>query len=226
LGYKILRGGLNPPRSLANLLRGQYPWFRDYEHPEIYESPIIRHFDNAMSAEPHDHVDLFLHYTALELNINTATCKGCRNTTTGVGMEYGFAVRRYLDIVVDTSIQPGASPGSSLNTGGTFWTCNIGVRSGYSGRYLAVKVTFAPGFASYSRAQATTASPLSRNYNFSVVIALSTDVRFTTHIAFRVNTEQMLIRYKSLNRDPPGIGTPPNLSFLSHDNNINSTNWG
>jgi hypothetical protein len=36
----------------------------------------------------------------------------------------------------------------------------------------------------------------------------------------------MLIRYKSPYRDPPGIGTPPNLSFLSHDNYINSTNWG
>jgi hypothetical protein len=226
LGYKILRGGLNPPRSLANLLRGQYPWFRDYEHPEVYESPIIQHFDNAMSAEPNDHVDLFLNYTALALNINTATCQGCRNTTTGAGMEFGFAVRRYLDIIVDTSIQPGASPGSSLNIGGTLWTGNIGVRSGYSGRYFAVKLTLAPGFASYSRTQATADSPLTRNYNFAAVAALSTDVRFTSHIAFRVKTEQMLIRYKSLDRDPPGIGTPPNLSFLSHDNYINSTNWG
>ncbi len=226
LGYKILRGGLNPPRSLANLLRGQYPWFRDYEHPEIYESPIIQHFDNAMSAEPNDHVDLFLNYTALALNINTATCQGCRNTTTGAGMEFGFAVRRYLDIIVDTSIQPGASPGSSLNVGGTLWTGNIGVRSGYSGRYFAIKLTLAPGFASYSRTQATADSPLTRNYNFAAVAALSTDVRFTSHIAFRVKTEQMLIRYKSLDRDPPGIGTPPNLSFLSHDNYINSTNWG
>ncbi len=38
--------------------------------------------------------------------------------------------------------------------------------------------------------------------------------------------EQMLIRHKSTMRDPPGIGTPPRLSFLSHDNYINSTNWG
>ena len=27
-------------------------------------------------------------------------------------------------------------------------------------------------------------------------------------------------------RHLPGIGTPPRLSFLSHDNYINSTNWG
>jgi hypothetical protein len=36
----------------------------------------------------------------------------------------------------------------------------------------------------------------------------------------------MLIRFKSPNRYPPGIGTPPRLSFLSHDNYVNTTNWG
>jgi hypothetical protein len=37
---------------------------------------------------------------------------------------------------------------------------------------------------------------------------------------------QVLIRYKSPNRDAQGIGAEPWLSFLSHDNYINSTNWG
>jgi hypothetical protein len=231
LGYKVLRAGLNPPRSLANILRGHYPWFRDYEHPEITESPIVGYFDRAMQEEPKDHVDLFLHYTALALNINTQQCQGCRETTTGAGMEWDFAVRRYLDLFVDTSIQPGASPGSSLNIGGTLWTGYAGVRSGYSGKYFALKLSLAPGFASYSRTQPLpnpdgSLPPLCRNYNFSGELGLSADVRFTSHIALRVKTEQILIRYKSLDRDPPGIGTPPNLSFLSHDNYINSTNWG
>jgi hypothetical protein len=35
-----------------------------------------------------------------------------------------------------------------------------------------------------------------------------------------------LIRYKSTERDPDEIGMAPRLSFLSHDNYINSTNWG
>jgi hypothetical protein len=230
LGYKILRGGLNPPRSLANLLRGEYPWYRDYEHPGVYESPIVEHFDRAMQAEPHDHVDLFLYYTALSLNVNAKHCSGCRRWTTGAGMEYGFAVRRYLDLVVATGIQPSDSEESSLNIGGTLWTGNIGVRSGYSGKHFALKFTLAPGFASYSRTLTPSSinpdPTLGRNYNFSMVGAISTDVRFTSHLAFRVKTEQMVIRYKSLDRDPPGIGTPPRLSFLSHDNYINSTNWG
>jgi hypothetical protein len=225
-GYKLLRAGLNPSRSLANILRGHYPWFRDEEHPGVYESVMVEHFAHAMEEEPRDHVDMFFHYTALSLNINRADCQGCRSVTTGAGMEYGFAVRRYLDLVVDTSIQPGASPGSSLNVGGTLWTGHAGVRSGYSGKHFALKVTLAPGFASYSRTQASPEDPLGRNYNFSAIAALSADVRFSSRLAFRTNVQQMLIRYKSMARDPPGIGSSPWLSFLSHDNYINSTNWG
>jgi hypothetical protein len=105
------------------------------------------------------------------------------------------------------------------------------VRSGYSGERFAAKVSLAPGFASYSRTQpaATESDPnpgTRRTFHFSAVAALSGDVRFTEHLAFRATLEQMLIRYKSTERDPPGIGTPPRLSFLSHDNYINSTNWG
>ena len=225
-GYKLLRAGLNPARSLANILRGHFPWFRDYEHPGMYESLTVEAFRRAMDAEPRDHVDVSPHYTSLSLNVNTLSCAGCRQTANGAGMELGFAVRRYLDLVVDTDILPGASPESSLNVGGTLWTGHAGLRSGYSGKYFALKLTLAPGFASYSRSQSAPDQPIGRNYNFSAIAALSADIRFTDRIAFRLTTEQMLIRYKSLYRDPPGIGTPPNLLFLSHDNYINSTNWG
>ena len=225
-GYKLLRAGLNPSRSLANILRGHFPWFRDEERSGVYESVMVEHFEHAMDEEPRDHVDMFFHYTALSLNINAVNCPTCRHATTGAGMEYGFAVRRYLDLIVDTSLQPGASPASSLNIGGTLWTGHAGVRSGYSGEHFALKVTLAPGFASYSRTQASPDGSLGRNYNFSAIVALSADVRVSSHFALRTTVEQMLIRYKSTERDPPGRETPLGTSFLSHDDYINSTNWG
>jgi hypothetical protein len=89
-----------------------------------------------------------------------------------------------------------------------------------------LKATLAPGFASYSRSQSAPEEPIGRNYNFSAMAAVSGDLRFNHRLAFRASVEQVLIRYKSLDRDPPGIGTPPWLSFLSHDNYTNSTNWG
>ena len=230
-GYKVIRSSLNPPRSLANMLRGRYPWYRDYEHPTEYESPVVRQFEQALEAEPHESVDLQLFYSALSLRTNYAGCEGCRTTTSGAGAEAGFRVRRYLDLVTAVRVQPDASPMSSLNIGGSLLTANFGIRSGYSGRYFALKASLAPGFASYSDTipAVTAANPVpkeGRNFNFSAVAAISGDVRFTPHVAFRATVEQMLIRYKSPDRDPPGIGEEPRISFLSHDNYINSTNWG
>jgi hypothetical protein len=222
----MLRAGLNPSRSLANILRGHYPWFRDFEHPDMYESAVVKQFEQAMDREPVEHADMFFHYTTLNVNVHTDSCSGCRSLATGWGMEYGFAVRRYLDIVMDTSLLPEASPGSALNIGGSLWTANFGLRSGYSGKHFALKLTIAPGFASYSQTQATPQSSHGRTFNFSALAALSGDLRFTRHLAFRSTLQQMVIRYKSMERDPEGIGSPPWLYFMSHDNYVNSTNWG
>jgi hypothetical protein len=230
-GMKLVRASLNPPASLANILRGHFPWWRDYEHPDASESLMVGHFERSLNAEPKECGDLYLHYRALSLGTNTGNCIDCRNTIPGTGMALGIAVRRYLDVIADVGVQPEASPLSSLNAGGSLTTANFGFRSGYSGKRFAVKASLAPGFASYSRTQpaATESDPnpgLRRSFNFSAVAALSGDIRFTRHFAIRASLEQMLIRFKSPIRDPPGIGTPPRLSFLSHDNYINSTNWG
>jgi hypothetical protein len=230
-GIQLVRASLNPSRSLANILRGHFPWWRDYEHPGQYQSVIITHFDRWMDEEPRDSVELFPHYTTINLPTNRTGCIGCRTATSGIGMEADFLVRHYLDIVVDINTQPHASPLSSPNVGGSFVAGTLGVRSGYSGRHFALKATLAPGFASYSRAtgygDATTPNPpASRNFNFAAAATLAGDVRFNRHFALRATLTQTLIRYRSPLRDPPGIGTPPRLSFLSHDNYVNTTNWG
>ena len=230
-GIKLVRASLNPPASVANMLRGRFPWWRDYDHPAAFESPVVELFDRAMNEEPKEQGDVYLHYRALGLGTYDSHCSNCRNTIPGAGVELGFTARQYLDVIAEAGVQPGASPESALNVGGSLTTANFGARSGYSGKRFALKVSLAAGFASYSKTQPAPSESdpnpgLRRNFNFSAVAALDGDVRFAHHLGFRVKLEQMLIRYKSTMRDPPGIGTPPRLSFLSHDNYINSTNWG
>jgi hypothetical protein len=229
--YKLLRAGANPSRSVANVLRGRYPWFRDYDSPREWESPIAPKFERALNREPNEHVDLFPHYTSLSIQTNRADCFGCRRYVSGSGVDIGIRLRRYLDIETDMNYVANASPLSSFNIGGDLVVTTFGLRSGFDGHRFAVKLTLAPGIASYSRAQSIpTASnpnpPVGRVTNFQADVSSATDVKANDHLALRITVENRLIRYKSPVSSPPGIGTPPNLSFLSHDNFINSTNWG
>jgi hypothetical protein len=134
-------------------------------------------------------------------------------------------MRRYLDFVSDVSVYPDASPVSALSVGGTLTTATFGVRSGYSTKRYAVKVGLAPGFATYSKTGENPAA-LKRNFNFAAAATASGEIRFNEHFGFRATLVQTLIRVKSTVRDPDGIGTPPRLYFMSHDNYINTTNWG
>jgi hypothetical protein len=230
-GIDLVRSGLNPPRSMANILRGHFPWWRDYEHPGQYDSIMVQQFTRITEEETEDHADLFLHYTNLGLGTYTPTCNNCRRSTDGFGAEIDVPVRRYIEFMTDVSVQPHASPLSGLNAGGSLLTAVFGLRSGYSGRWGAVGVSLAPGFASWSHAISAPSpedpnpSP-ARQFNFATTAALSAELRPTRQLAFRISVENTLIRYRSPFRDPPGIGSPPRLSFLSHDNYINSTNWG
>ncbi len=235
-GFNLIRAGLNPPRSVANMLRGQYPWYRDYEHAAVHGYPVdYGDFQRGLTAGPDDHVDLNFYYSVLNLYTNNASCSNCRANVAGGGVEFGYSIFRYLDFIADTRVLPAANPTANPvywdEIGGEFIASTFGFRSGYSGQHFALKATLAPGFATYTRyagcsAQEVSAGSTCRTFNFATVAAVEGDVRVHTRLAFRIAVEQMLIRYKSPIRDPAGIGTPPRLSFLSHDNYINSTNWG
>ena len=229
-GYKVLRSSLNPTRSLANMLRAKYPWYRDYEHTQEYQSRAARRLEQGTGDRPKAR-EVHIFYSALALSTNQPGCMGCRVTTSGGGAEVAFQVMRYMDVVAIGRVQPNASPLPSLNIGGSLLAANFGLRTGFAWRYFSAKVSLAPGFASYSESQpaATGSDPnpeTQRNFNFSTLLAADLDLRVTKRVGFRVAADQMVIRYKSTVRDPEGIGSPPYLSFLSHDNYINSTNWG
>jgi hypothetical protein len=229
--YKLLRAGANPSRSVANLLRGRYPWYRDSEEEAHLESPVAVRFEHLVALEPKEHVDIFPHYTTMALRTNHLGCIGCKTTESGPGLSVGVRLTPYLDLDADFSVLADASPLSSAGIGGDLLLANMGLRSGFSSRFVALKFTLAPGIASYSRAQGlltnSTLNPSEgRITNFQTTASISMDVKPTPHFAFRLTIDNRLIRYKSLESDTPGIGTPPNLSFLSHEYFINSTNWG
>src|SRR5258708_348253 len=139
-GIKMVRASLNPPASLANILRGRFPWWRDYEHPNDSESLMVKQFERAMDAEPEGHVDLYPHYRSLSLGTNNGQCLDCRSTAAGAGLELGG---RAAISGCDCRCKSAARGQSWVvfECRGSLTTANFGVRSGYSGERFAAKVS-------------------------------------------------------------------------------------
>lgn len=238
--YKVLRAGLNPPRTMANLMRGRYPWYRDYEPPtnEGFFHPA--HAPDGKEEAVAHHVDLQLFSSTVRLPDVGTPCRGCRRSVTGPGAEIGVHAGRFVDVV--STVRHLGSAGSLFPAkfGGSLLLAHFGLRTGFAGPRFALSASVMPGFASYVEtvSEATAAgasrqtsaggsgSSVGRSFLFSASGILSGEIAVSRRVALRTSVEQIVIRYKSDKRDAPGIGTPPRLSFLSHENYINQTNWG
>ncbi|HWF66672.1 MAG TPA: hypothetical protein VN670_05180 [Acidobacteriaceae bacterium] len=234
---KILRGSLNPSRTMANFLRWKNPWYRDWQHSAeawnragdgIHFTPSDEQMQE-MQNRPRWEIEP--HFTAFSVAVNTPTCTNCRRVTSGVGAEFSYRLYRWLDADVDTTVQPNASPAPSDRAGGTLVSGVFGLRTGLDTENYALKLALRPGFVSFDNAYETSPNtdiPVPQQgqiTHFTWNVAVSGDYRLSRHFAWRAELQNSVIRYRSAYVDPPGIGTPPYLSWLSHEYFVNRGNW-
>ena len=68
--------------------------------------------------------------------------------------------------------------------------------------------------------------PLTYTVNHTAAsLTLSNDYKVNRTLAIRSSFGATIVRYRTATRDPDGIGKPPYLSFLSHENFTNHTTW-
>lgn len=231
----ILRSALNPARSMANFMRWRTPWYRDYDHYDAdrHLTPAV-HFipsdDDAVSQAPRN--EIFLHYDAISLPVNTASCTGCRRMLPGYGVGFATRLTRWIDFDSDMDYHSDASPLPSDRAGGSMIMGTFGLRSGLQYAHYAVKAAMRPGFVSYSRAyetSPTTGGPtpsIGRVTHFATALAINADYDLSRHFALRGVLGNTPVRYL----EPPapgsgGIGTPPNLNWLSSQVFLTNENW-
>jgi hypothetical protein len=236
LGYpKILRSALTPARSFANVMRGQKPWYRDWQ---TLGTPYFRGFRFIQSDESMEEqasrprFEVSPHYTLLSIAVNTPNCQNCRRTTTGRGIEMSYRLTHWLDADVDLNRQADASPLPSDRAGGTLYNGLFGIRTGLDTEHYALKLAIRPGFVQFEDAYLTSPAPASTKEpetgtitHFVWNAAVSVDYRVARNFAFRATLGETLVRYRTATEDPPGIGTVPYLSWLSHENFVNRGNW-
>jgi hypothetical protein len=232
---KILRGALNPSRTMANALRGKKPWYRDFQHefaPERAASYGNFLTDDETSANRVERFEVFPHLSVLSLPVNTARCVACRRSTTGPGLGFSTRLSKWFDFDSDFSYQPSASPFPSDRAGGNAIGGTFGLRGGFTRPQYGIKAFVRPGFLSYSRAYESTpggngpAPKLGRITHMTAVLGVDADVSLSRHLALRGVLTNTAVRYREGYLLAPTPGREPYLNWLSRQVFLTNENWG
>jgi hypothetical protein len=227
---KIVRGVLNPTRTMANALRGKTPWYRDYEHPDAVETENV-HFERSDAEEIRNlpRYEIFPHFNGLSLPVNSASCYRCRRWTSGAGVGFSARLARWVDADTDFDYQPDASPLPSKRAGGNIIMATFGFRTGFATPHYALKASIRPGFVSYDHAYLTfptEANPTpatGRITHFSTALAINGDYAITRNLAIRGVVGNTPVRYLYA-YEPPG-SKAPDFNWLSANVFMTNENW-
>ena len=232
----ILRSALNPTRAMANLMRWRTPWYRDFQHygSNQHLTPGI-HFESgdedAVSRAPR--YEIFPHFDAISLPVNTATCTGCKRMLPGYGVGFAARLNRWVDFDSDVNFHSNASPLPSDRAGGNMVMGTFGFRSGLQYAHYAVKAAVRPGFVTYSHAyesSPTSGSPtpeIGRITHFAAALAFNADYDLSRHLALRAVFGNTPVRYRdTYSTGVVGAeGTAPYFNYLSHQVFLTNENW-
>ncbi len=237
----IIRGSLNPTRTMANFFRGKNPWYRDYDHrpdmaageaaPVGREEKLLGEGSTGTGAR----IELFPHLDAISLPVNTPTCNGpCRRMLYGPGIGFSSRLTHFVDFDSDVSMHSDASPLASDRAGGSVTIGTFGFRSGIRTERFALRASIRPGFLSYDKALESSPSKqnptpsVGRITHFTTALAVSTDLNLGRHLAARFVILNLPVRYREAKLRPtaPGVGTPPYFDWLSKQVFATNENWG
>ena len=243
---KLLRGTLNPSRTMANAMRFKAPWYRDFQHglPSSHNRNGIHML---ASDEENDRrramrrFSVSAHYRSTPLG-SSKLCAIC-SPSPGSGFEADYAINRWISASFSLDRQQGLLTPKTLlprqasvsgDAAGSTVIAGFGVRLVYDRPQNTFSLAIRPGFVTdqvqvpvdvnTSNGTYTQSTGISATHSAATLL-LSNDYKINRTIAFRSSFGATVIRYRTAVRDPDGIGKPPYLSFLSHENFANHTTW-
>jgi hypothetical protein len=149
----VVRSGLSPSRSFANMMRWKVPWYRDYEQP-IQQPNRVYWFPSKEVAEYRaiPRVQLAPFWNSFSIAANTLTCFNCRETTIGGGLQTTIKIRGWLGFDNAVSYHPNASPLPSDRAGGNMLAAFFGLSASRQWHYYALHLAMRPGMVAFSQA--------------------------------------------------------------------------
>ena len=234
---KIVRGALNPSRTMANALRFKLPWYRDFQHsPETEKSKGVHFLAEDQPAEQKPrlrHFQIMPYFIAMPLGTSAHHCAGCLENP-GFGMEGDILLKSWIAFSFAGSRQGQPFEKIPLATGSTAnWSA--GLRLLHQGPRNTLSLALRTGLIQENMTVPSPVDPLHMVYpapltHLSVShpassVMFSTDFHVNRFLAVRSTIGDTLVRYRVPSQIPQGIGKPPYLSWLTHDEYTNKSEW-
>jgi hypothetical protein len=234
---KIVRGTLNPSRTMANAMRFKPPWYRDFQHsPELDGLPYGVHF--LKPEEDHEAVRNYRRFTiapyfrSLSMPSVTHRCTHCNSDLSG-GIEAEYALTRGIAASFAVGRQQGFVD-SRLHGAGSHTSLGFGVRFAHDGPHNSLSLALQPGMVIDYLTIPAHVDPIRNIYipdqqssseHGTVSVMVSNDYKLSRFLAMRFSFGDTIVRYSSAVKTPPGVGQAPHLSWMSHNNYTNRSTW-
>jgi hypothetical protein len=234
---KIIRGSLNPSRTMANFLRLKKPWYRDFQEGEPSWHPshgihMLPSDEDRAQNQLLQRFSVAAHYRTAPLGTPSHGCILC-NGGRGAGFEADYAITRWisasvsLDRLQGSLVKGSPTDASTLNTG-------FGVRLVHERPHNTFSLSIRPGFIVDQIPVPAHVDTASRTYvaneqlnivHPAATILLANDYKLNRTVALRSSFGGTIVRYRTAPKDPPYVGTIPYLSWLSPDSYTNRVTW-
>ena len=230
---KIVRGGLNPSRTMANAVRFKAPWYRDSQESEEFQRSHGVHFlpsdDDAAAAERYRRFSIAPYFRSMPFGAPSRPCTLCmQNPGAGISLDYGLArwVSGSIAVEKETSSAVTHAVGSTVSIG-------FGLRLMYETPHNTLSFAVRPGLMitpiSQPRNSLGTsnvdAKQLQSVENGAITLAFSNDIKLSPLLSMRLSVADTIVRTGILDRSQVGIGSPPYLSWLSKETYANRSTW-
>ncbi|HEX7157397.1 MAG TPA: hypothetical protein VF214_00175 [Edaphobacter sp.] len=233
---KIVRGALNPSRTWANFMRLKEPWYRDWQHDtrERAARPAIHMLraDESPAQERLGRFSIAGHYRSMPLGTYLKSCVLCF-AGHGGGFEVEYAVTPWLNASFGLDKQQGLSDKNATEDGTATFT-GFGIRLVHDRPHNTFSLVVRPGMVldqavmpahlDVATGKYIPEKSSSMNHTAGTLLAAN-DYKINRNFAVRTSLGVVVVRYKTNVVDPPAIGKPPYLSWLSHENFTNHTTW-
>jgi hypothetical protein len=229
---KIVRGALNPSRTMANAVRFKAPWYRDSQESEEFQRSHGVHFlpsdDEIAAAERFRRFSIAPYFRSMPFGEPSHPCALCmQNPGVGISLDYAFArwVSGSIAVEKDASSVNHAA-GSTLSVG-------FGLRLMYETPHNTLSFAVRPGLMITPISQPPNSLGISNVdarqllsvENGTITLALSNDIKLNPLLSMRLSIADTIVRTGTLDRSQVGIGSPPYLSWLSKDSYTNRSTW-